>query len=131
MADTVDYRALAERFCACPLPDGVAADFCATDINYQFPRHGTNLLTVVQAEAMLRIILAPQLQASAQDASVNDIPDAELLGRAVRGFKPIKRGDGGIYRWAAVGARFALGSTYAHQLCRRFGLDPDEKVRKP
>ena len=63
--------------------------------------------------------------------SVNDIPDNVLLGRAIRDFRPIKRGDGGIYRWAAVMVRFGLGSTYARQLCRRFGMDPDEKVRKP
>lgn len=32
-------------------------------------------------------------------------------------------------RWIAVMKTFGLGSTYAQQLCIRFGLDPDEKVR--
>jgi hypothetical protein len=28
-----------------------------------------------------------------------------------------------------VGDKFCLGSTYAMQLCRRYGYDPDERVR--
>ena len=64
------------------------------------------------------------------EPSVNDIPDNELLGRAVRDFRPIKRGDGGIYRFVAVMNRFGLGSTYAQQLCCRFGTDPYEKVHR-
>lgn len=59
---------------------------------------------------------------------VSSIPDNELLGRAVhsarakgkRGYQP---------RWVAVMDQFMLGSTYARQLCVRFGLDPDQKVR--
>jgi hypothetical protein len=62
------------------------------------------------------------------DLTVESISDAELLRRAVknararnsRGFNP---------RWAAVMCAFGLGSTYATQLCVRFGFDPDEKVR--
>lgn len=58
-----------------------------------------------------------------------DIPDEELLRRAVqqaratrsRGYQP---------RWVAVMDTFLLGSTYAWQLCQRFGFDPDEKVRR-
>lgn len=61
--------------------------------------------------------------------SVESIPDAELLRRAVvqarahrsRGYQP---------RWVAVMDCFQLGSTYAWQLCERFGLNPDEKVRR-
>lgn len=45
--------------------------------------------------------------------------DAELVERAVRGAK-------GGPRWVAVKKAFAVGSTSAHNLCRRFGLDPDE-----
>ena len=56
--------------------------------------------------------------------------DHELLRRAVetavprnsRAWKP---------RWVAVMDTFMLGSTYAWQLCERFGLNPDEKVRHP
>jgi hypothetical protein len=34
-------------------------------------------------------------------------------------------------RWCAVKATFALGSTRATELCRRFGLDPDEEFPHP
>ncbi len=64
------------------------------------------------------------------EPSVNDIPDNELLGRVVRGFRPIKRGDGGIYLWDAVMNRFGIRPTYAKQLCCRFGMDPYKKVHR-
>lgn len=56
MSDT--FKQLANRFCAWPLPADVCADPCAADANYPHPRHGTNLLTVSQAEQMLRHVLA-------------------------------------------------------------------------
>lgn len=61
-------------------------------------------------------------------SDVNDIPDTELVRRVISGLR------GGRRRkrqplWASVGGRFCLGSTYAAQLCRRFGFDPDEQVR--
>lgn len=61
-------------------------------------------------------------------ADVNDIPDAELLGRAVRKCTRLGRKPK-VPRWTVVADRFCLGSTYAAQLCRRFGVDPDEMVR--
>lgn len=66
--------------------------------------------------------------------TVDDISDAILLGRAVRGCRP--RGAGYWLRWTAVADQFALGSTYAGQLCRRYGVDPNESInargkRKP
>lgn len=63
--------------------------------------------------------------------TVNDIPDAALLKRAVRGarssqyHKRVKHP-----RWVAVMDTFSIGSTYAHQLCRRFGFNPDELVSR-
>ncbi|WP_066723493.1 hypothetical protein [Sphingomonas pituitosa] len=51
-------RAMAERFCAWPLPPEVCADSCATIKGHPHQRHGTNLLTVAQAEDMLRHVLA-------------------------------------------------------------------------
>ena len=46
---------LAERFCAAPLPDSVCADLCATR---QGPgRTGTSLLSVIEAKAVLGVIL--------------------------------------------------------------------------
>lgn len=62
---------------------------------------------------------------------VNNIPDEKLLGRAVRGARSHKHRKGQKHwRWVAVMDTFGLGSTYAHQLCRRFGLDPEEKVAR-
>ena len=60
--------------------------------------------------------------------TVADIPDEELLRRAVMNCR--RHGVAGRkkLRWVWVHDRFALGSTYAAQLCRRFGLDPDEMV---
>lgn len=62
------------------------------------------------------------------DASVNDIPDNELLGRAVRSCQR-GRGRAKTPLWAVVSDRFALGSTFAIELCRRYGLDPKLPVR--
>lgn len=59
---------------------------------------------------------------------VNDIPDDELLRRAVKGARAYYT-RGWHARWEAVADVFALGSTYSAALCRRFDLDPDEKVR--
>lgn len=55
--------------------------------------------------------------------------DQELLRRAVETARPLYS-RGWKPRWAAVMDTFMLGSTYAGQLCVRFGFDPDEKVRR-
>lgn len=52
----------------------------------------------------------------------------DLTKRAVIGARATGRGL--AYRWVAVMDTFAVGSTVAHNLCREFGLDPDEKVRR-
>lgn len=57
--------------------------------------------------------------------TVTDIPDEKLIARVVRSARPRK---GRVPRWAAVGEIFALGSTFSIQLCRRFGVDPDEQI---
>jgi hypothetical protein len=57
-------------------------------------------------------------------ASVADLPDDELLRRVVRSVVR-KRRPKSLVAWAPVSEAFSLGSTYAAQLCRRFGLDPD------
>lgn len=49
-----------------------------------------------------------------------------LVKRAIRNAKPSKAGDS--ERWVAVMDTFATGSTFAHDLCRFFELDPDKKV---
>jgi hypothetical protein len=50
--------------------------------------------------------------------------NVELLRRAAKSPRPRRV----CPRWVAVMDMFALGSTSAHDLCRRLGLDPDEKV---
>lgn len=60
--------------------------------------------------------------------SVSEIPDEELLRRAVRNCRR-GRGRWKVPLWSKVSDRFALGSTFAIELCRRFELDPEEMVR--
>lgn len=60
--------------------------------------------------------------------TVASISDDELLGRAVRNARPESRRRRSP-RWVAVMDSFSLGSTFAHQLCIRFNLDPDEMVK--
>lgn len=59
------------------------------------------------------------------------IPDRELLGRAVKSARSrvCHKGEEHM-RWVAVMDCFAVGSTYARDLCRAFGLDPDEQVSR-
>lgn len=59
---------------------------------------------------------------------VNSIPDAELLSRAVFAARRDAMGRR-AHRWVCVMDTFALGSTYAKQLCLRFGVDPDEVAK--
>lgn len=55
----------------------------------------------------------------------------ELLERAVRSARDRRHRKGQAHwRWVAVMDAFALGSTYAQMLCRLFGLDPDEMVKR-
>lgn len=64
-------------------------------------------------------------------ASVADIPDDELLKRAVGNARGLSMRKGyKHWRWVAVQDAFALGSTYSAQLCRRFGFDPFELVKR-
>ncbi len=55
--------------------------------------------------------------------------DEELLGRAVRQAQ-LPRDAAMGPRWRAVMDTFQLGSTYAKELCERFGVDPDETLRR-
>lgn len=61
---------------------------------------------------------------------VYDIPDNELLNRVLRSLQNRGRGREKLPLWVIVGAKFALGSTYSFQLCRRFGLDPEQIVKR-
>jgi hypothetical protein len=57
---------------------------------------------------------------------VTDYTDKDMVRRAVMNAKPRECGDSP--RWVAIMDTFGLGSTYAHDLCRVHGLDPEEKV---
>ena len=64
-------------------------------------------------------------------AGLHDIPDSALVERAVKTARSSKYRKGVKHpRWVAVMDAFMLGSTYAHDLCRRFNLDPDEDVKR-
>ena len=63
-------------------------------------------------------------------ADVNDIPDNELLGRVLRSLQKRGRHREKLPLWSIVADKFALGSGYSCQLCRRYGLDPDEMVKR-
>jgi hypothetical protein len=69
-------------------------------------------------------------QRSKPSNTVFDIPDEELLRRAVQSARANIRKGVKHYRWVAVKDAFLLGSTYSQQLCVRFGYDPDELVHR-
>ena len=56
------------------------------------------------------------------ERTVDDIPNSELLERAVR-HAVLNRGR--RMAWVAVMDMLALGSTFSMQLCRRYGIDPE------
>jgi hypothetical protein len=63
--------------------------------------------------------------------SVNDIDDAVLLRRAVGNARSRHCRKGQAHaRWSAVADAFALGSVFSMELCRRFGFDPEEMIKK-
>jgi hypothetical protein len=65
------------------------------------------------------------------EITVAHIPDTKLLERAVRNSRARDRRKGEKHeRWVAVMDMFNLGSGLAGQLCRRFGLDPSEQVKR-
>ena len=63
--------------------------------------------------------------------NIRSIADEKLLERAVRNARSREHRKGEKHpRWVAVMDAFALGSTFATQLCARFGFDPDEMVKR-
>lgn len=65
------------------------------------------------------------LEAWRQESSGLEYDPNELVGRAVRNAHPQSR-QGTRARWAVVAEIFAIGSTRARDLCRRFDVDPEE-----
>jgi hypothetical protein len=58
------------------------------------------------------------------------LTDEDLLRRAVANARSRNTRGFEHYRWVAVKEAFSLGSTYAKALCQRFGIDPDEMLRR-
>lgn len=59
------------------------------------------------------------------------VADDELLRRVVKTCRALAYRKGTPHpRFVAVMDNFLLGSTSAAELCRRFGFDPDEMVRR-
>jgi len=75
------------------------------------------------AEEIMPIEAEAEMRAQMR-RTVHEIPDADLLRRVVHNIVT-KRPRRQEFAWAAVSDAFGLGSTFAAQLCRRFGLDPD------
>jgi len=55
---------------------------------------------------------------------VREISGRDLVLRALRNLRPRVA----CPLWAAVSDGFGLGSTYSQELCRNFGLDPNEQI---
>lgn len=56
--------------------------------------------------------------------------ERDLIGRVLRNARAVKSQHSGVYRWVWVSDHFGVGSTVAQALCREFGLDPDDMVKK-
>lgn len=85
------------------------------------------LLRKVEEISMLVVLLDYETPAGAEaskERSVADIPDSELVKRAVYNAAAKSRRYG-KYAWANVQAVFGTGSTFSAQLCRRFNVNPD------
>lgn len=68
---------------------------------------------------------------SASAKELFEVPDEVLLARAARSALDSNKNKGVAHpRWVAVMDTFVVGSTYAHLICRRFGMDPDEMVKR-
>lgn len=61
---------------------------------------------------------------------LRELTAEQLVERAVRNVMPRTLG-GNEIRWSAISDAFGLGSTYSIELCKKFGLDPEEYIRCP
>lgn len=62
---------------------------------------------------------------------LHELTAVKLLERAVRNARDRSARKGVKHpRWVAVMSAFALGSTYSCDLCQKFGLNPDEEVKR-
>ena len=59
--------------------------------------------------------------------------DEELLGKSINNARRMlsrHKEYQHTYLWVVVRDLFGVGSTTAHELCRRFGYEPNERVRE-
>jgi len=77
-----------------------------------------------------RALATPSPSTDTLEQTVADIGDDELIRRVIAGLvrRPRTTRARTEPLWSRVGKRFALGSTYSMQLCRRFNFNPDERV---
>jgi len=60
-----------------------------------------------------------------------EVPDDTLLLRAVRSALDSSKNKGVPHpRWVAVMSVFCVGSNYSRLICQRYGLDPDQMVKR-
>lgn len=85
---------------------------------------GVNEVLGLTLENFARIQKIHQAAGSTRTGTVADLTDDALLSRAVSTAVFVRKR--GLPAWSGVGHAFGLGSTYSAQLCRRFGVDPDE-----
>jgi hypothetical protein len=57
---------------------------------------------------------------------VREITDAQLVERVMRNLR--NRDFGHSPAWVVVMETFGLGSTYSEELCRLYGIDPNEQI---
>lgn len=63
--------------------------------------------------------------------TVHSIGIEELIGRAVRNARSRRHNKGVKHpRWVAVKDLLELGAGFSMELCRHYGLDPDEEVSR-
>jgi len=62
----------------------------------------------------------------AVERGVQDIPEQQLVRRAIASLKPTRN----FPLWVRVMDTFALGSSYANELCRLHGFNPDAQKRE-
>ena len=110
-----------DRVCACPPKcDGCDEVTTCLDAGVPLPRTAVRLPRPVQIDLS---------RLPGEYPSVTDYSDADMVKRAVTNARPHRCGDSP--RWVAVMDAFALGSSFAHELCRLHGLNPVEVVTGP
>jgi hypothetical protein len=67
----------------------------------------------------------------ADTTTVHSIGIEELIGRAVKNARSRSHNKGVKHpRWVAVKDLLQLGAGFSMELCRHYGLDPDEEVSR-